>query len=502
VETKAEADNADAATPVETKEETKAETKTETKAEAKESANEESPATTVAPETDGGEDKDAKPATDDEGESPADSAEKPVSAETEAADAKTEEAKDAPGEGGEARRGGRGRGSRRGGAEEEDAPSENNEFYQQMMDQLLADKQTSTDIFYYRCKNVDAQNLKDLLDTFSFNVAVSVEAQMVIVEDTPEQLEKIRRICESVDQRIPQILVEAQIVEISLTDNFEKEIDWEWAAGKDSQFLQSLMTGLRASGATPAGPDVHDFGMAETFRPHYRRYDDGSVSSLTSFFRMLEVRGKAKILSSPNLVLRRGVQGLIYTGEDVPILSSSTTSGSVQITTTFKPVGIRLEVEPLSIRDGAIRLKISPSVSSVTRYIVSGTGANAVSNPIIAVRQAETELEVKDGELISIGGLLRDDEITETRGVPVLRSIPGVGALFRGSNKKTTKSQLIIFLHIRVLEDGEPGGVMIHRPSDVPPLFAEEVRAMNEGLRPKKSSFRRDIRRFADEDAE
>jgi type II secretory pathway component GspD/PulD (secretin) len=148
------------------------------------------------------------------------------------------------------------------------------------------------------------------------------------------------------------------------------------------------------------------------------------------------------------LILRRGTEGSIITGEEVPIQTQTVTSGTVSTSTTFKSVGIKLRVTPVMVSGNKVRMKVAPEVSNVTRVDQSGA-------PIIAVRSANTELEMLDGQMVSIGGLLRTEEREVERRVPVLASIPLLGWFFRGKEKQSIQSQLVIFLSMRILSPEE-----------------------------------------------
>jgi len=172
-------------------------------------------------------------------------------------------------------------------------------------------------------------------------------------------------------------------------------------------------------------------------------------------------------------LLRRGVEGNIITGEELPIQEQTTTSGSVTTSTKYKSVGIKLKVCPLMISGDTIRLSVRPEVSNVSRYSTEG-------NPVIAIRSADTELEIKDGELISIGGLLRTEEkINKTR-VPIAGALPVIGHLFRSARRENIKSQLVIFLTIDILQEGTADGVNVTRPDDIPPFVTKEIKELNE----------------------
>lgn len=336
------------------------------------------------------------------------------------------------------------------------------------------EEEEEREIFFYRCRHVRSVTLRKVIESFltpGGTVADSDEADIVIVADVTGNIERLKDIAEKVDQPVPLILVEARIVELTIDSDFEKELSIAY-----KQVDPSGNTRLRDVSAiigTPGANPNTDQGILFNLTPPISS-GDGVARSLSIFLRYLETRGKARILSAPSLVLRRGAEGSIITGEEVPILTQTVTSGSISTSTEFKSVGIKLRVLPLMVADGRVRLEISPEVSTVTGFSNSGEG---LSNPIIAVRNAKTELEIVSGQLISIGGLLRDEEREVHRQVPLLGSIPILGELFRSTRIERVQTQLVIFLTIRVLADGD-AHVATVRPNEVPEGIAGEVRRM------------------------
>jgi type II secretory pathway component GspD/PulD (secretin) len=115
-----------------------------------------------------------------------------------------------------------------------------------------------------------------------------------------------------------------------------------------------------------------------------------------------------------------------------------------------------------------VRLEVNPEVSTVTGF----SDAGDVSNPIIAVRQARTELEVRDGQLISMAGLLQSTKRDTRRRTPILSNVPILGSLFKSDRKQNEQTQLIIFLSIKILPFGED---TIIRPDSLNPKIQQTI---------------------------
>ncbi|MDA9317208.1 hypothetical protein N9Q19_00195 [Puniceicoccaceae bacterium] len=342
-----------------------------------------------------------------------------------------------------------------------------------------------TDIVIYDCKYVQASTLRRVLEEFITSegmVSESAESDQLVVSDRRDNIGILKQIIEKLDKPVPQILVEARIVELSMDSDFEKEIDLylqdtDLPAASDGSSPGQIGSLLQVAGAAAT---TGQGGIFDT-----QIWEDGG-QSLSAFLRYLETNGKAKILSAPNLIIQRGKEGSIVTGEEVPILSQTSSSGGVTTSTEFKSVGIKLSVKPTMIAGDRVRLEVNPEVSTVTDFIDAG----GVSNPIIAVRQARTELEVRDGQLISMAGLLQSTELDTKRRTPILSEIPLLGTLFKSDRRQSEQTQLIIFLNIKILEFGEE---TIIKPDNIDPRIQqtiEEIENNNEEAVPGPSLIR------------
>jgi type II secretory pathway component GspD/PulD (secretin) len=322
------------------------------------------------------------------------------------------------------------------------------------------------EIFVYDCKYVQASTLRRVLEEFISSdgmVAESVESDQVVLSERSDQIDVLKEIIERLDQPVPQILVEARIIELNIDSDLEKEIDLYYqdigvnpVTGLPK--LEQVGSLLGVPGAAPSSAGgIFDAAV----------WENGS-ESLNLFVRYLETNGKAKILSAPNLIIQRGKEGSIVTGEEVPILSQTTSSGGVTTSTEFKSVGIKLSVTPTMISGDRVRVEVNPEVSTVIGF----SDAGDVSNPIIAVRQARTELEVRDGQLISMAGLLQSTDRDIERRTPILSNIPWLGSFFTSRRDQSQQTQLIIFLSINILEFGE-GSII--RPDNLDPRINSEM---------------------------
>ncbi|MDF7799502.1 type II and III secretion system protein [Pontiellaceae bacterium B1224] len=355
------------------------------------------------------------------------------------------------------------------------------------------------EMFVYECKHVSGKSFSQALEPFlSVHGELSdfEDADLVIISDEHENLEKLKAIAVSIDRPIRQVLVSANIVEFQITDGFEKDISMQYnqfqnmdelvplpgggvaSSGLNSEFASRIMDAIVPSGSNPA---------SLSGKSSYMRYNADEQSIFSAFLTFLETEGKARILSSPSLIMRRGHTGNILSGEDIPITAANVGSGGTSYSVEYKSVGIKLRVTPESIFDDRVVLEVSPEVSNIIRYEES----NAGRNPVIAIRNASTRLEMSDAEMVSIGGLLREEKIETKKQVPILGSIPLIGSLFRSNSSEEVRSQLVIFLTVNVVDPADLNADTVN-PRKVPEELREIIDATQKSIPDKERSISSD----------
>lgn len=171
------------------------------------------------------------------------------------------------------------------------------------------------------------------------------------------------------------------------------------------------------------------------------------VTALRSTLRFLVQEGAAELLANPNLITDSGTVATFSAGGEIPYVTSSSL-GSTNV--EFKPYGVALTVEPKLMADGAIRMKVKAGVSApdnANGVLLSG---NAV--PALSERHVASNVTVAPGETMTLAGLLQTQRSETTHGVPVLRRIPLLGALFRWKRKNLRRTTVVIFVTPRLVE--------------------------------------------------
>jgi len=328
--------------------------------------------------------------------------------------------------------------------------------YTRLLEQFLKADDEQLEMVFYRCKYVAAETMRRLLENFltpAGTVGRSDEDDVVVISDVPARLPQLRTILEQADQPVAQVLVEARIVELEISDDLVRDINMGIAKMGVSDSVRNTFQNLLIPGSASSS-GVEDLkntvSAGKGSDGHLWTFVGLDQVKIWAMINYLEEKGRARILSSPNLVIRRGSDGNIMTGEKVPVLERTITGSSESISTRFENVGVKLIVRPIMISGKRIHVKVNPEVSSSSRTVDTG----GFETPVIVVRSASTELEANDGELITIGGLMRQEERETERRVPYLADIPYLGVLFQYKQTKAFTSQIVIFMTMRLVEPG------------------------------------------------
>ena len=257
----------------------------------------------------------------------------------------------------------------------------------------------------------------------------------VMVEDTPQALAAMTELVHLFDQRARQVLIEAKIVQVTLSDKFQMGVDWE-ALGRDSLTIK----GLGALNLTSGG-SIRLMSPLTSGRD-YRVI----IEALRSF-------GDTKILSEPRITALNGQEAKILVGSKEPYVTQTVSQAGTgtAITAeqvTFIDVGVKLFVTPTIAQDGYVQLKIRPEVSSKTGTLTTPS-KNEI--PIVETSEAETSLVIKDGAALILGGLIKEEKLKDHQRIPLLGDLPGLGLFFRSTKETTKKTELMVFLTPRIV---------------------------------------------------
>ena len=236
-----------------------------------------------------------------------------------------------------------------------------------------------------------------------------------------------------------QVLVEAAIVELSADTALNLGVEWRGAWEEEGVVISG-----NTLGELPV-PDAPDFGGGFTYGYFY---DD----DFWFVVRALAGATDSNLLSTPTIVALDNQPAEILVGENVPFVTGASTSASSPATNPFQTIerndiGIGLKILPRVNNNNSITLEIEQTVEQI-----SHTNAAATVDIVTNKREIKTTVLIEDGEILVLGGLIRDD-VSELRSkVPILGDIPLLGYAFRSTREQHTKRNLMVFIHPRILK--------------------------------------------------
>lgn len=309
-------------------------------------------------------------------------------------------------------------------------------------------KTVETTKLQYLDLNAAKNKLKILFD--EEDISINPDDSSISYSGSSAQIAEAKRILKEADVSQPQIVVKTTIIELSKSKS------------RDMGFTYA---------SDPWGKDTSVGGY------------DGFKFLVTAQHQ--ETWGKGNVIGRPTVAVLNGRNASILMGDEVPVFttssSSTDTNSDTTMTVEYKKVGVELNVTP-RINDPILKtitMDIKPKISSITEWVESGNNLA----PQISTREAKTILRVKSGETILLGGLLKEEIINNTTGIPLLSKIPFLGELFKSHRKKKDKTEIIIALTPTIVENDEVGRPMVETQETTPALAdklhelqSEEVR--------------------------
>ena len=305
-------------------------------------------------------------------------------------------------------------------------------------------------------------------------VVVQPQASVVAVVAMPDELRLVEEYLQTIQSNLQrQVVIEAKVIEVSLSDGFQSGINWaalgETSSGKSALIGQSGGGSVFDSGVSASAGNIGNLSPGSVLPNGLDSLAFGGVFSLAlnfndfqGFVEMLESQGDVQVLSSPRISTINNQKAVIKVGSDeyfVTDISSDTNTGTTttssnDITLTPFFSGIALDVTPQIDSHGKITLHIHPTVSEVVdqnkQINVFGV-EQSIPVAFSTIRESDSVVYANSGQLVVIGGLMKENTENEESGVPVLSDIPGLGALFRHTKSVSRKSELVILLRPQVI---------------------------------------------------
>jgi len=284
---------------------------------------------------------------------------------------------------------------------------------------------------------------KMLTKDIDASIVMDERTNKIIVYDIPQSIKVMRDLVKELDTPEKQVMIEARIVEAE--SNFTQSLGVNWGVHYNNPTSSLFgITGLDTGfGGITSPPPASGVGVSPggdlgiTF---------GALGDVALSVRLsaAATAGLIKIVSSPKIATLNHKSAKITQGQQIPYISAT----SDKVETQFVEAALSLEVTPHINPDGTLTMEIDAKNDSMGDIVGTGTG----TAPAINKKQAKTEMLLKNGETVVIGGIYQDSDTSSDAGVPFLMDIPVLGRLFKSNNRTKIKTELLVFITPRILE--------------------------------------------------
>lgn len=264
-------------------------------------------------------------------------------------------------------------------------------------------------------------------------IVPSVPTNALIIRTAPPNYPLLRETIEALDARPPQVLFEVTVAEVALGRGEEFGVNWS-AIGRDA-------------GVRVGDPDIDDATSGQ--QGLALRVSSMNDIDVRAVLRAIASRTNVRVLSTPEILASNNREARILVGSRVPFISSTRLGNDVAIdrAVQYQDVGTTLTIVPTVNQDDYVSVRILQEVSSLTTQTVSA----ALNAPIISTREAATRAIIRNGQTVVIGGLIGSAQETSDSGVPLLKDLPLLGALFKRQARSTARTEIAIFVTPHVI---------------------------------------------------
>lgn len=265
----------------------------------------------------------------------------------------------------------------------------------------------------------------------NMTMTVDERSNSIIFYTTGGDYKALLPVIKRLDVMPKQIVLDATIAEVTMTDEFSQGFEFAFRNGE-------------YSGGTLGSFGVNDLGgFALNWVDGFDRF----------IARLQQSTNLVNVISNPTLVVRDGVAASINVGNDIPTVGSTTFTEDLQSQTqsvTYRKTGVQLSVTPTINAQGLVVLQINQTISNT-----SPTGPSVAGNPSIFERTINTEVIAQSGQTILLGGLISENTSSGDSKVPIMGDIPVLGNLFKSESESKEKTELVIFITPRIIERTE-----------------------------------------------
>ena len=287
------------------------------------------------------------------------------------------------------------------------------------------------------------------IETGNVSILAYSDTNALLISASPVDYQEVAKAIAKLDVLPMQVLIEASIVEVTLGDNLEYGLQW-FFTGSAGDY--SSIGGLNI----PASGDVSgDNGLAGALDdPVNFTYALFDAAGTRAVLNAVAGDSRLEVLSAPSLMVLDNHTAVIRVGDQVPIRTTETTNTSSSVADSDGNIGSNITSE-IQYRDTGVTLEVTPRVNAggmvmldITQRVddVDETTTSNIDSPTILQREITTSVAVQSRETIVLGGLIREGKEEEESGIPYLKDIPGLGALFRTTRVTEAKTELVVMI--------------------------------------------------------
>ncbi len=304
----------------------------------------------------------------------------------------------------------------------------------------------------------DHVNRKDENPQLNNNIVVNRESGLISIRAKSKQHAEIKSFIGSVLDSIKrQVLIEATVVEVNLSDRYQGGVDWSRISGSLSDTLGKVNATQSMLGGKVATTPTFTMSYAD---------QKGKDTNVTATVRLLKNFGDVKVLSSPKIMVLNNQTSILKVVDNRVYFTIGVdiTQNETQTVVTYEtdihtvPVGLVVSLIPYISDSNQVILNIRPTISRILQFVNDPNPTLAEQGieshiPEIQVREMESVLKLNNGQVAVIGGLMQDSSKTFADGVPGISRVPGLGKAFKYRDKAFKKTELVIFLRTTVIKD-------------------------------------------------
>ena len=280
----------------------------------------------------------------------------------------------------------------------------------------------------------------------------------VLVYASPNDYSKVEAALQQLDVPPVQVMVEATIAEVTLSNNLSLGLQYYIRSGNFRALFAGSNTSLNSSGTAT---QVASNGVSDTTSALFSGFSFvpglnlafGSTGGSSAVLQLLQQLTEVKVLSSPNLMVLNNQSARLQVGDQVPIATGSavstlTSNAPLVNTIEYRDTGVILKITPRVNANGGIQLDIAQEVSQVAT-----TTSSTLDSPTISQRLVTSSVAVGDGQTIALAGLISDSRERGKNGIPILQDIPYLGALFGTRTDTVKRTELIALITPHVVRN-------------------------------------------------